>query len=271
VAVRKWREWLSLCVGLAGLYAAAAQAASVDSTSSVDTRLSGSKGSLSISNSRQGAAILTAEDLAPGDAVTGAVSVLARGTGRGFLTLAASNLSSKGSANLADVLQLRVEDQGGGGAVVFEGPLRNMRHVLLGGIRKGQQRTYRFTASLPEEVGSEYAGASTGADFVWSASALSSRPACAAVFRGSDSAESLTGTLGGDRILAGAGPDVARGLGGRDCIYGQRGSDRLYGGPGSDRIVGGPGRDVIRCGPGFDIAQVDDLDNVAGCESVRRG
>ncbi len=268
--MKKWREWLTLCVGLAGMFAAAAQAASVHSVRSIDTRLSAARGAVSLSNSRQEGAILSATNIAPGDAVVGAVSVLNKGTGRGMLTLAATNLSNQGEAELATVLQLRIADLTSGGATVFDGSLGALHPLPLGGIGNGHRRSYRLTASLPEKAGNEYAGASVSMDFVWSASVLRSRPPCAALFRGGDHAERLTGTVGGDRILSGAGSDVARGLAGRDCIFGQRGNDRLYGGSGRDRILGGPGRDVIHCGRGFDRARIDDLDSVTGCEVVSR-
>ena len=170
VIVTKWREWLTLCVGLAGLYTAAAQAATVDPTSPVKTHLSSPRGVLSLSNSRQGGAVLDAGNLAPGGSVTGSVTVVARGARRAALMLTADNVHGQGRGDLANALQLRVEDMGGGGAVVFDGPLGTLHRVPLGAIVKGRQRSYRFTARLPEDVGDDYAGASVSTDFVWSAS-----------------------------------------------------------------------------------------------------
>ena len=258
---RKWREWSLICIGLAGIYAAAAQA-DVPTPSSPDTRLERSHGALSITDSRHGGAILSASNLAPGDAVSGSVSLLNEGSAGGALTLAGANSTdpaAPGNARLAAALRLQVYDQSAGGAVVFDGSLDSLRSVLLGGIAGGQRRSFRFVAALPEAAGNEYSGGSTGVDFVWTATVLRSRARCAARFRGDGSGERLVGTVGGDRIVARAGADVVRGLAGQDC---------LYGGPGDDRLYGGPGRDLIRCGTGFDRAHVDRRDTVRGCESV---
>jgi Ca2+-binding RTX toxin-like protein len=239
--------------------------------------------------------------MAPGGAVSGTVSLLNKGTANGALALFATNLASPpgpGGGRLASALQLRIEDQTGGGSTVFRGALDSLRAVALGGIGEGQRRTYLITASLPAEVGNEYAAASAQVDFVWNATVLRSRAPCAAVFRGGRGGERLIGTIGGDRIRGGAGPDVIRGLAGRDCLYGGRGNDRLFGGQGDDRLYGGRGgdllvgasgtdslyggsgndrilttgarRDVVHCGRGFDRARVDRLDSVIGCERVVR-
>jgi RTX calcium-binding nonapeptide repeat (4 copies) len=272
-----------LCVSLVALSAAAAQAANVPATAQIDTRLSASRGALSISDSLQGRAVLNAANLAPGDAASGVVSVLNKGPARGTLTLAAANLASppgRGGGSLASALQVRIEDRTAGGATVFAGPLDTLHTLLLGGLAPAQRRSYRFTATLPPQTGNEYAGASTRVDFAWSATVLRSSAPCATLFRGDSRGERLLGTVGGDRILAGAGDDVVRGLAGPDCLLGQRGDDRIYGGPGRDRIFGGSGddridaagggRDLVDCGPGIDHASVDALDRVSGCEFIRR-
>ncbi len=89
---------------------------------------------------------------------------------------------------------------------------------------------------------------------------------------GGDGADRLNGGRGSDRLEDGFGPDRATGRGGADRLIGGGGIDRLAGGPGSDRIISvGRGRDVIRCGPGRDRARVGVVDNVRGCERVRRG
>ena len=122
-------------------------------------------------------ATLRAPNLAPGDSVSGEASVLSAARGQMLLRLKATNLSIRGGGNLAEALRLRVEDQSNGGKVIFDGTLSGLRHVLLGRIGNGQHRSYRFTATLPEQAGNEYAGASVSADFVWSTSGARGSPA----------------------------------------------------------------------------------------------
>lgn len=122
---------------------------------------------------------------------------------------------------------------------------------------------------------------------------------CTNLRRGTDRAETITGTVASDRILGLGGNDVIDGLAGDDCLSGGGGSDRLVGGTGNDelnggsgndRLVGGSGknryssgegndsvsaanrrRETIDCGSGRrDKARVDRNDRVRRCERVVR-
>jgi Ca2+-binding RTX toxin-like protein len=288
-------------VAIAGLTAVAAEAAGDRGNRPIHTVLTAARRPLSIVNSRQGQAVLNAANMAPGEAVSGMVSLQSKGTASAALALFSANLTSPpgpGGGSLAGALQLRIQDQTGGGGTVFSGTLDSLSAVALGGIGKGQRRTYLITASLPAEIGNEYAAASAKVDFVWNATVLNSKLPCAAAFRGGRRGERLIGTIDGDRIRGQGGADVIRSLAGRDCLYGERGKDRLLGGRDDDRLYGGPGddllvgesdtdnlyggngddriltrgtrRDVVHSGPGFDRARVDRFDVVVGCERVAR-
>ncbi len=85
---------------------------------------------------------------------------------------------------------------------------------------------------------------------------------------GSESGETLSGTLGNDTIRAMGGNDTLYGHAGDDWLDGGEGGDILYGGDGSDSYVASPGADIIHetddssvneihFGPGITI---DDLD-----------
>jgi hypothetical protein len=299
--VKRWRHWLPLSAGIAGFAVTVALAASDDrGPRPVQPLLRAAKGAVSLSNSRNGSAVLSAANMAPGQSVSGTVSIFNKGKKSGALRLSPVNLNSPtgpGGGSLADVLRVRIEDQTGGG-IVYQGPLRSLPVTPLGGIRKKARRTYLFTASLPDAVGDGYAGTSAQADLRWTASFLKQKSPCGAKLTGPSSGTRLTGTVGGDRITGRRGPDVIRGLAGHDCLYGKGGDDRLLGGRDGDRLFGGHGadllngggdsdrlqggagndriiasggrRDVVRCGPGIDRARVDHLDRVIGCESVVR-
>ena len=90
----------------------------------------------------------------------------------------------------------------------------------------------------------------------------------------------IEGNGGNDTILAGDGPNAVFGGPGNDRIATGRGNDLVVGGPGRDTISTGLGRDrveardgardVIDCGGGtHDLAEVDAVDVVRGCETVR--
>ena len=89
--------------------------------------------------------------------------------------------------------------------------------------------------------------------------------ATANVIRGTDAANSLVGTIRGDRIFALAGDDVADGLAGDDCIDLGAGADHGQGGDGADVILGGLGVDRLSGNLGNDIlAGGDSTDRLIG-------
>lgn len=92
---------------------------------------------------------------------------------------------------------------------------------------------------------------------VWNASIMQ-----AAIFRGTDAADSITGT---------AGNDVIEGLGGDDALYGDIGNNFLNGGAGTDSLegssgnelfIGGSGNDTITTNTGADIIAFNRGDGV---------
>jgi len=121
---------------------------------------------------------------------------------------------------------------------------------------------------------------------------------CVNAVLGTNLADRLTGSEGGDVIIGFGARDRLRGLSGHDCLIGGTGNDWLDGGLGDDRLTGGRGNDVlidehgvnafdagpgndyvnarngkrepVRCGPGRDRARVDRRDRVRGCERVSR-
>ncbi len=131
---------------------------------------------------------------------------------------------------------------------------------------------------------------------------LSTGAALAATFVGTEGRDTIEGTGRTDRISGSGGDDLLNGLGSRDVVKGGDGADEAGGGYGADEVYGnaggdvlidhpdkntdllygGPGndnlqtrdlpavRDVLHCGSGRDKAYVDRLDQVRGCEIVRR-
>ena len=86
---------------------------------------------------------------------------------------------------------------------------------------------------------------------------------------------SLNGGPGVNTLDGGAGDDLVQGGNDRDVITGGPGNDRLFGAGDDDSInaydTAKPDADVVDCGTSLDDdAQVDETDQVTGCEFARR-
>jgi Ca2+-binding RTX toxin-like protein len=242
-------------------------------------------GALSLSNSREGAAIFTASNLAPGHSTEGTVTIANTGSAAGSLALSTSELSdSPGTygGNLSDVLDLQIAETGSG-AEVYSGKLDSMPERQLGPLAPGESRTYRFAVSLPDSGSppadwsgeNVYQQALTSVGYDWmlteiqgggselpeSAPTVPALPASVPLqpqppvprdkSDRSDS-EPLGGSPHADKLVGTGRGDLIYGLGGADLILGKGGDDYLLGGPGADWIHGGAGSDRLRGGPGRD-------------------
>jgi hypothetical protein len=120
------------------------------------------------------AAVLVAEDLAPGDTRSGDVTVTNAGDASGGFALSTSDLIDSG-APLSGVLELAVDDVTAGRAV-YSGPLSALGTAALGILAQGEAHRYRFTVSFPagrpDSVDNAFQGASTAVTFVWSTTAV---------------------------------------------------------------------------------------------------
>ena len=117
-----------------------------------------------------GAAILTANGMAPGDVRTGDIDVTNIGDTSGTFALGATGLTL---TPLAHELDLEVRDVSAGRtpAVVYSGKLDALSSVALGDMAQGEAHTYRFSVSLPADAGDSFQGASSAVTFLWSATA----------------------------------------------------------------------------------------------------
>jgi hypothetical protein len=145
---------------------------------------SAATGSLSIANSREGGAILSATGLAPGRSTSGEVTIRNSGTVTGGFSLALSGITEApgpGGGLLSKRAQLVVADVMAP-RTVYAGPFSGLGSRDLGPIAPGEARTYRFTATLPDSgappsaLGGDnaYQGASVRGAYVWTAIELDS-------------------------------------------------------------------------------------------------
>jgi hypothetical protein len=154
------------------------------------TALVRATGALSLANSRDGFAILSAGGLAPGRSAAGTVTVQNSGDAPGDVLLSTSALSEiagpRGGA-LSARLAVVIEDitRADAPATVRAGGLVLSTPVSLGTLRPQEARTYRFTASLPDggvPAGADsgdnrYQGASVSVRYDWTLAAAAAPPA----------------------------------------------------------------------------------------------
>jgi hypothetical protein len=155
-------------------------------TDGPELRLAAAAGSLSLSNSREGAAIFQAVGMRPGWESRGSVQIVNTGTVSGALRLAPSapqEAPGHGGGWLRNRLELVVLDVTDAQApvTVYAGRLHQMGTVEAGAVHAGQTRRYLFVAELRPSGNADnaYQGARLTTDFTWTASG-SEAPAPAA-------------------------------------------------------------------------------------------
>jgi hypothetical protein len=141
-------------------------------------------GTLSVSNSRAGAAILSASGLKPGDApVSGTVDIANAGSLAGDFSLERGTpVDSDGLHALSSKLRVVVSDCGGfsgatapscdagDGTVVYDGMLADMDDAeALGEYTGGEKHRFRFETNLDGSAGNEYQGDVSSVEFTWTA------------------------------------------------------------------------------------------------------
>jgi hypothetical protein len=136
-------------------------------------RLTTGRDGLTLDSSRPGTAILSGAGLAPGDSISGNLSLTARAAFPTDVSLSLSdlieNLGPQGG-RLSSVLRLRVLEEPATGPtrVSYDGLLRDLGTRALPTYEPGESRTYYFTATLPDSPGiNAVQGTSATAAFAW--------------------------------------------------------------------------------------------------------
>jgi hypothetical protein len=140
-------------------------------------------GTLSMSNSREGAAIVTAAGMAPGDSRAGDVTISNTGDLTGTFTLSQSNLGDTpgpAGGTLSSALDLLVQDvtNPAAPATVYAGKLGAMGPRALGDWAPGTSRTYRFTVTFPDGGAGDnaYQASAVSVRYDWTATADEALP-----------------------------------------------------------------------------------------------
>jgi hypothetical protein len=144
-------------------------------------QLAAASGALTLSNSKEGAAIFQADSMRPGEEARGSVRITNTGTINAALSLApeaAADTPGTGGGRLSNRLELLVIDVTTVTApvTVYEGTLRQMAPTNVGSLAPGAHRTYVFVASLRPNGSADNAfqGAALTTGFRWSASGAAS-------------------------------------------------------------------------------------------------
>ena len=138
-------------------------------------------GTLSILNSKEGLAVLTASNMKPGDSANGTVDVQNTGSLSGAFTLSRSNISDSDSSNpMSAKLDLVVKDCGdfssgtptcdAGDPVKYSGTIAAMGSVALGTFAANEKHRYEFAVTFNSSAGNAYQGDSSSVQFDWNAS-----------------------------------------------------------------------------------------------------
>ncbi|HET8949163.1 MAG TPA: hypothetical protein VFN44_01595 [Solirubrobacteraceae bacterium] len=142
-------------------------------------QLASATGSLSLSNTKEGAAIFHADAMRPGEEASGSVTITNTGTVNAALSLAPeapADSPGSGGGKLSNKLELLVIDVTAGAVTVYAGTLTQMDPTDVGSLAPGAHRTYLFVASLRPSGNADNAfqGAALTTGFRWSASGAAS-------------------------------------------------------------------------------------------------
>lgn len=174
-------------VGLLGVLAAAGIAvgsgANFNSSSANPSNVF-SSGTLSQSNSKAGAAILTASLLKPGGTASGTVDIANTGTIPGAFTLTkATPVDSPVGSGLSSKLTIVITDTGDpqctvscpASTTVYTGSLSGMGSITLGTFAPTAKHRYAFVVTFPDGgtggADNAFQGTSTTVDYTFTASA----------------------------------------------------------------------------------------------------
>lgn len=139
--------------------------------------LSDAAGSVTLTNSLEGSAILGATGMRPGDQATGSVRIGNSGTVPGVLVLQAgiqSESPSPAGGSLWTRLQVAIADvtDAQHPTGLYSGPIGSIGQLPVGALQAGQQRDFRFVATLPDGdplIDNSYQGAGVSTLFTWTA------------------------------------------------------------------------------------------------------
>jgi hypothetical protein len=146
---KRYRALVTLAVG--GLVLALFITVGVKPSGATFTRSSAnpsnlfSAGAINLTNSKSGAAVLSATGLLPGGSVQGSLSVKITGNYGAAVTLTGASDHSA----LSQALTLQIEDTTGTAQTLWSGTMSDFSTLSLGTYTSGTTKSYRFTVTFP--------------------------------------------------------------------------------------------------------------------------
>ena len=125
-------------------------------------------GSFKHTNSKADAAIFGADNMKPGDVVTGEVTIKNTGTLPGAFTLTETDDKNGFGANLQMVIKNTTDD-----VQVYSGTFGALDSATLGNIAAGQSKTFEWTVTLATSTDNSFQGEAAEAAYTWDAVQLS--------------------------------------------------------------------------------------------------
>ncbi|MEA2191990.1 MAG: spore coat-associated protein, partial [Solirubrobacteraceae bacterium] len=144
---------IAAAVAVLAATAALATTATRDAVDAAPGQQALASGALSMSNSRDGRAIFSASEVAPGATTTGTVTIRNTGSLAGSLALSPGVAETSGARGraLLSALRLRIADVTDPvESAVYNGGLEQLPQLALARIEPGSARSYRFSALLPD-------------------------------------------------------------------------------------------------------------------------
>jgi hypothetical protein len=159
---------LALALGILAIALPAAFGAGARSTGVDPVQVFSSGSAVAVDAS--GGAQLSVRGLVPGASRSATIRLSNTGSATSSFALSTrlSDQVQAGGTALSSVLELRIASPGG--AVLYDGTLAGLQALTLGRIDAGATRAFRFTVTLPRNVGSAVEGSSSSAGFSWTAS-----------------------------------------------------------------------------------------------------
>lgn len=159
---------LALALGILAIALPAAFGAGTQGAGADPVRVFSSGPAVAVDAS--GGAQLSVGGLVPGTSRSAIIRLSNAGSGAASFVLATrlNDQVRSGGVALSSVLELRVASPEG--AVLYDGTLAGLRRLGLGRIDAGVTRAFRFTVTLPRNVGNAVEGSSLSAGFSWIAS-----------------------------------------------------------------------------------------------------
>ena len=140
-------------------------------------RMAAADGVLTLSNSLDDGAIITADGLRPGQSASGTITLGNTGEVAGMLALARTwidDVPGRNGGRLSNVITLLIEDVSGPQPrEILFGEVGGLEHMVLETLPAGAQRTYRFTVGFPDSgphgADNAYIGSELRMDYEWRA------------------------------------------------------------------------------------------------------